>query len=118
MDPRRSERVAQAILEELQEILNFELDDPRIGDLMVTEVVLSPDGRRAVIQVTPARDANSSKETLQALQGARRHIRSILMERIDLFRCPELIFELSGALSLDPRLPSLLRRIRKGRPAG
>ena len=39
MDPRRSERIAETIREELEEILNYELSDPRIRSARVTEVL-------------------------------------------------------------------------------
>jgi ribosome-binding factor A len=43
MDTHRAERVSEAIREELGEIISYELSDPRIGDAVVTEVLVSPD---------------------------------------------------------------------------
>ena len=53
MDPRRSERISGMIREELEEILNYELDDPCVGAVIIEEVILSPDGKRALVRVTP-----------------------------------------------------------------
>ena len=47
MDPHRNERVSESLREELNELISYELSDPRIGDASVTEVLLSPDFRRA-----------------------------------------------------------------------
>ncbi len=113
MDPRRSDRVAETIREELEEILNYELDDPRIGSVDVLEVVLRPDGRRAVARVA---FADPSAEALAALVGARGPIRRILAERVDLFRAPDLDFEAAIDPGSAPKMKGLLRRVRKGRP--
>lgn len=116
MDPRRSERVATAIAEELSEIVNYELADPRLGELLVTDVILSTDGRRAIIRVSLAGDASSQRQTLEALRNARRHVRVLLAGRLDLFRVPDLEFEPDLDIELRARARPLLRRIRKGRP--
>ena len=50
MDSHRTERVSEALREELGEIIAYELSDPRIGDATVTEVLLSPDMRHAQMQ--------------------------------------------------------------------
>lgn len=113
MDERRSGRVAEAIREELQEILNYELDDPRIGTVEVLEVVVRPDGRRAVARLG---FRNSSPGAIKALTGARHAVRRILGDRLDLFRTPELDFEAAIAPGSAPKVRHLARRMRKGRP--
>ncbi len=113
MDERRAGRVAEAIREELHEILNYELADPRIGTVDVLEVILRPDGRRAVARVM---FKNSPEEALQALSGARGAIRRMLGDRIELFRTPDLDFEPAIAPESAAKLRQLGRRIRKGRP--
>ena len=45
MDERRTLRISEAVREELTEIVTFELDDPRLADVVVTDVHVSPDGR-------------------------------------------------------------------------
>ena len=47
MEPHRAERVAEALRSELEEILNYELDDPRMTPVTITEVILTSDGRKA-----------------------------------------------------------------------
>ena len=43
--------MSEAVREELTELIGFELDDPRLLDVTVTEVHVSPDGRYAHIKV-------------------------------------------------------------------
>ncbi len=43
MDNHRAGRVSEALREELGEMIAYELSDPRIGEAVVTEVLVSPD---------------------------------------------------------------------------
>ena len=104
MESRRSERVSEAIREELEEILNYELTDPRIGTVAVPEVVVASGGRRALVRVAIEGDAKTKKRSMDALEGARGHIRRLLAERVDLFRTPEIEFEPALSPVSDPKL--------------
>lgn len=116
MDPYRAERVAQTLREELDEILNYELADPRIGSVAVADVVLAPDLRRVQVRVLAEGDAQRQRAALEALMGARGFVRRCLMGRLELFRVPEIRFELALAPEVGTRAAQLLRRIRRGRP--
>jgi ribosome-binding factor A len=116
MDPRRSERLSEAIREELDEMISYELSDPRIDTAGVAEVAVSPDARTARVRVLLTGDAKSQKQCLDALNGAKGYIRRELARRIDLFRIPELHFEAAVSAELGSRLEHLLKRVRRGRP--
>ena len=116
MDQHRSERVSEAIREELSEIIAYELDDPRISLVDVTEVLVTPDMRHARVRLHLAEDEASRDETLTALGGARHFLRRELASRLRLFRVPELHFEPDSETGSSARLEQLLKRARKGRP--
>lgn len=116
MDPRRSERVTEAMRIELEEILNYELADPRIRGCAVTEVILSPDGRKAMVRLATRELAGEAGQSMEALARATGHIRRLLADRLDLFRVPEIQFEPDVDAGSAERVRSLLRRVRKGRP--
>jgi ribosome-binding factor A len=99
--------------EELSELIGYELSDPRIEDVSVAEVHVSPDMRHARVLVVAGEAARA--ESLLALEGARHFLRRQLARRLDLRRVPELHFE-SEAVPPGPRLENLLRRVRRGRP--
>jgi ribosome-binding factor A len=115
MDPRRAERVSEALREELEEIIAYELEDPRIQAADVVEVLISPDARNAHIRIRTEGDAEAQADTVTALEHARHFLRRELSRRIDIFRIPELHFELAVAPQLDQRAARLLRRMRRGR---
>ncbi len=115
MDPHRTQRVSEAIREELSEIVSYEMDDPRIGAADITEVLVSPDLRHARVRLHLAGDEAQREGTLQALGGARHYLRRELAERLRLYRVPELHFEADLETVSAGRVESLLRRARKGR---
>jgi ribosome-binding factor A len=117
MDSHRSERVSEALREELSEMIAYELSDPRIGDAVVTEVLLSPNMRHAQVRLHLSSDANGQRQTIHALDGARHFLRRELAKRLNLFRVPELHFEPDVSTSGE-RLDYLLKRVRRGRPRG
>jgi len=45
--PRRPERLAETLREEISEVVGFELDDPRLVSVTVTDVVVADDLRDA-----------------------------------------------------------------------
>lgn len=116
MDPRRNQRVTEALREELTELIAHELSDPRVRGTTVVDVFLSPDGRQAEVSVHAEGDEATRRNVLEGLASARPFLRRELGSRLDLFRMPDLNFRLDLASELGPRLPSLLRRVRKGRP--
>lgn len=118
MDPRRAERVSEALREELEELIAYELEDPRIQAADVVEVLISPDARHAHIRVRTEGSAEEQADTVTALEHARHFLRRVLTRRIDIFRIPELHFELALAPALDQKAARLLRRMRRGRARG
>jgi len=108
--------VSEAIREELEEMISYELSDPRIDVSSVAEVLISPDGRRARARLVLPGDAESQKQTILALERAKGYIRRELASRLDLFRMPDLQFEPALGVELGTRAKELLRRVRRGRP--
>ena len=115
MESHRAERLAEAIRESLQELINYRLSDPRVGPMDVLSVTVSPDGRKAVVQVRPQAGGASG---LEGLKHAKAFLRKELASSLDLYRTPDLYFE-EPAIGLgSDRIPSLLRKVRRGRPRG
>jgi ribosome-binding factor A len=115
MTAHRTERISEAIREELSEMIGYELSDPRIGSATVTEVLISPDKRHAFVRVRIT-DGSDAKQALSALEHAVNFLRRELAIRLELFRVPELHFETDATTQIGPKTEHLLRRVRKGRP--
>jgi ribosome-binding factor A len=116
MENHRAERVSEAIREELAELIAYELSDPRIGEPVVTEVLVSPDKRHAQVRLHMATTEAQQKQTILALEGARNFLRRQLALRLNLFRVPDLHFESDVKVAVNSRMDQLLKRVRRGRP--
>jgi ribosome-binding factor A len=107
MDPHRNLRVSDAVREELTELVEYELDDPRLADVRVTHVEVSPDMRHAAVKI------EGENKALAALEHAQPYLRHELATRLNLRRVPELHFSLDAHPDADTRVEILLRRAKK-----
>ena len=116
MDPYRHERISESIREELDELIAYEMSDPRVGSATVTEVLVSKDYRKAVVRLALVGTAAGQAATLAGLNHAKQFLRHELTERLQLFKSPELYFEAALAADLAAKAAKILKRIERGRP--
>ena len=115
MDDHRIERVSEAIREELYEIISFEMDDPRLVSVVVTEVHVSPDSRNATVTAAIGGDEREQAQAMAALDHARHYLRHELARRLNLRRIPELHFAADRWSDAPDRVELLLKRAKKKR---
>ena len=111
----RTERISEALREELTELIGYELSDPRVQAATVTTLEVSPDKRHALVRIR-VDEGGDVEQALAALEHASPYLRREVARRLELFRVPELHFEADIATELGPRMDHLLKRIKKGRP--
>jgi ribosome-binding factor A len=116
LDPYRHERISESIREELDELIAYEMSDPRVGSATVTEVLISKDYRKAVVRLALVGTAQEQADTLAALNHGKQFLRHELTERLQLFKSPELYFEAALAVDLAAKAAKILKRIERGRP--
>ncbi|HBY59082.1 MAG TPA: 30S ribosome-binding factor RbfA [Solibacterales bacterium] len=117
MDERRAKRVSEALREELSELIGYEMTDPRVGGVDVTEVHIAPDMRVASVRVSLPAAEDERRGALEALEHAKGFLRREVGRRLQLFRVPDFRFEADAELAgSHDRVQQLLKRIRKGRP--
>jgi ribosome-binding factor A len=115
-DSHRHERIAETLRGELAEIINYELEDPRIQTVAVTEVFFPPGGKQAHVRLAIEGSSKQQADTLVLLDKAIPFIRQTVAERIDMFRMPELKFFSDLDPGIRAKQTALMRRIRRGRP--
>ena len=103
----RSVRVADQIQREVALLVAHELADPRVGDVTVSGVDLSPDMRHARVLVTPGRDTDGEASVV-ALNRAAGFLRSRLGRRVRMRRLPRLVFEHDRTLEHALRIDALI----------
>lgn len=89
---RRPERLAEALREEISEVVGYELDDPDLQNATVTEVEVSPDMRDAKVYVLVNGEDAEIKQTLRNLQHAAGFVRQQVALNLDLRFAPHIHF--------------------------
>jgi ribosome-binding factor A len=91
--PGRGLRVADQIQRDLAELIAYELKDPRVGMITLTEVQVTPDYAHAKIFFTTLVDnPDAIRKTLSGLQAASGYLRKELGRRLTIHTLPELHF--------------------------
>ncbi|MDM7923392.1 MAG: 30S ribosome-binding factor RbfA [Pyrinomonadaceae bacterium] len=108
---RRPERLAEALKEEIAEVVGFELEDPRVEAVTVTDVEVSEDLRDAKVFVL----VNGTEEQIDAALKALRHaavfVRQQVTMNLSLRHAPHLHFARDTAEENAARIGSILQTL-------
>jgi ribosome-binding factor A len=102
----RAQRIAEQIRHELAVILMRELKDPRIHDVSLTAVEVTPDLEHAKVWFTLLR--GEPAEVAKALTHASGFLRTALAHRIRLRTVPRLTFLYDESVERGARLSKLI----------
>lgn len=116
MEGRRYERVSEAIRLELTEMIAYDLEDPRLSGVEVTDVQVAPDMKKVAVSVHVPAQGEEAEKLIEILKSTKGFLRRELAARIDLFHTPEIYFNLAMNLGPRERVQHILKRIKKGRP--
>ena len=105
---RRPERLAEALREEIAEVVGFELDDPRVEMVTVTEVKVAEDLRDAKVYVLVDGSEEEITKALRALQNAAPFVRQQVSLNLSMRFAPHLHFVRDTAEENASRVSSIL----------
>lgn len=105
---RRPERFAEALKEEIAEVVGFELDDPRLETVTVTDVVVAADLRDARVYVLIRGSEDEINSALKALHHAETFVRQQVALNLDLRHAPHVHFVRDTAEENASRVSDLL----------
>jgi ribosome-binding factor A len=108
---RRPERFAEALREEIAEVVGFELDDPRVVSATVTEVVISADMRDAKVFVFIQGTDAEVHVALKTLRNASTFVRQQVAMNLDLRHAPHLHFVRDTAEENASRISTILDKL-------
>jgi ribosome-binding factor A len=114
----RDRRAAEAIRVEVAKIIVSELADPNLGFVTVVGVKMTGDLKKAIVFVSIIGDEAKQKLTLEHLQGARGHIKSLLSHRISMRYMPDILFEYDTLLAQEQRVAELISELHKEEKEG
>jgi len=105
---RRPERLAETLREEISEVVGFELDDPRVEMVTVTEVTVAEDLRDAKVYVLVEGDDAEVDKALKELQNAAQFVRQQVAMNLSMRFAPHLHFVRDSAEENASRVSALL----------
>src|SRR5207237_5273773 len=105
---RRPEQLAELIREEVSQIVGYELDDPRVETVVVTDVRVTENLRDASVYVTAEGSESEKTAALKALQHAAPYVRRQLSILLNLKYTPELHFVRDTVEESAARVEALL----------
>lgn len=113
---RRSERVNELLREEISDIVQRNLKDPRLGGLIsITSVETSPDFRHARVFVSVMGSEEQQNSTFAALYAAQGFLRHELRTRLKALRVvPDIAFRPDTSIERGARLSHLLDQALHG----
>jgi ribosome-binding factor A len=113
MPSTRQRRVQELLVQDISEILQREMKDPRIGFVTITDAEVTPDLRHARIYFTVLGSGEEREETGKALNRAAGFIRAGFAKRSQMRYVPELKFVFDSTIDRGARLNALLESVRQ-----
>ena len=107
----RPERIADTLREEITQIVGYELEDPRLAMVTVTDVRVADDLRDASVFVTVAGDEHEHELAFIALRRAAPYVRKQLGFSLNLRHTPALHFVRDTVEEKAARVDVLLGKI-------
>lgn len=114
MVTRRQKQVSSLIQEELSDLLEKRVSDPRLEFVTITAVEVSSDLRLAHVYVSTL---GNQQEVMEGFAHAAGYLRRELASRLYLRYMPELIFHFDESLARGERIHQLLAKIQQEREA-
>lgn len=111
MSSRRLLKAAEAIREVVSMAILAELRDPRVKNVTVTGVEVSPDMREAKISVSIMGNENQQKLSLRGLSNSAGFLQAKIAERIDTRYTPRLSFVIDDGVKKSLAVAEILSKI-------
>ena len=106
----RKERIASVLEREISQIIAHDINDPRLGFVTITKVLVSPDLKEAVVYFSSLEKKDEAHNTLKRAKG---YIRSILAQRVRIRFIPDLRFEIDDSFEFGKKIDALIENVNK-----
>lgn len=114
MTSRRVARLTQAIREQVSTSILFDIKDPRVNNVTVTGVEVSPDATSAKISISVLGDEKDAALCLHGLNSARGFLQSKIASRIKTRNTPILSFKIDRGVKQSIEVSRILRETVPG----
>jgi len=113
----RKEKVAERIKQEVSEILQREMRDPRVGFVTITRVVVSDDLRMSRIHYSILGSEQQKAEVKKALEAGKKFVRRLLGERLKIRYTPEIHFTYDRSPEYSIKVEQIFEQIHREQEA-
>ena len=110
---KRSEKVAEAIHEEISRLLINGVKDPRVGLVTVTGVKLTDDLRHATVYFSSRGTDEECKDAAAGLNSAKGFLRREVGKLLRMRYVPEIIFRHDESVAYGSHIESILKQIHE-----
>ncbi|HET6381597.1 MAG TPA: 30S ribosome-binding factor RbfA [candidate division Zixibacteria bacterium] len=110
---QRTSRLDSQIQQELMDLLQREMKDPRVGFATVTRVETARDLGHARVWISVYGSEEERQRSMEALQDAKPWLRHRLAERLQIRHVPELSLRRDDSIEAGDRVLRLLNQIRE-----
>jgi ribosome-binding factor A len=111
MTSRRVQKAAEAIREVVSMAILTDIKDPRVRDVTVTYVEVTPDMRAAKVHVSVMGDETKQQLSLRGLQNSAGFLQSKVSKRIDTRYTPRLTFMLDLGVKRSIEIAQILQSV-------
>jgi ribosome-binding factor A len=109
----RAQRIADRIREELSSMLIYDVSDPRLSGVSITDVSVDRELAYASIYVSALEGSSRADEVINAFEHASGYLRSQLAKRIELRTFPRLRFNWDSTFERADRIEKLLASLNE-----
>ncbi len=113
MFPQRSGRLAHELQQEIAQIIQRELKDPRVGFITVTQVELSKDGSHAKVFFSCLGGEAAVQQAQDVLDHSAAFIRTLIKKRFRLKVIPALAFRYDEMIERSIRMAETLDELKR-----
>jgi ribosome-binding factor A len=107
----RVARMAEEMRQQIADILQNHLTDPRLSWVSVIRVDLSPDLRHAKVYVSALGSEAAQEASLRVLSRATSAVRAELARRVRLRKVPEILFRADHSIAYSVQMMTLLKEL-------
>jgi ribosome-binding factor A len=111
MTSRRVQKAAEAVREVVSMAILTDLKDPRVRDVTVTRVEVTPDMRQAKVHVSVMGNETQQQLSLRGLQNAAGFLQTKVSKRIDTRYTPRLTFVLDLGVKRSIEIAQILQSV-------
>ncbi|MEA3560325.1 MAG: 30S ribosome-binding factor RbfA [Candidatus Omnitrophota bacterium] len=113
MNTQRLNKISESIRQEISELIQKEVKDPRIGFVTITRVEVTADLRFANVYFSVLGSAKNKKSTRIGLQNAAGFLRTTMGQNLRMRFVPEIRFRFDNSIEYSAQIDEVLTKLKK-----